>query len=210
MQLEETQTSLRPAAAAEPKKARVLVVDDDSVVRRLVRDGLEREGFDVTEAGDGAGRADGGRTGPTRPRCPRREPTRGRRLRHPAPAARRLGDARHLVERARRRDRPRARPRARCRRLCREAVLAARARVAGASRPAPRHRQPPSAPRVRRDHVRSRASRGLQARRIGRAACEGVRPARISRGGAAARLLARRVARAGCGSRCRGGRTLRP
>jgi len=52
MQLEETQPSPRPAAAP-PKNARVLVVDDDTVVRGLVRDGLEREGFAVIEAGDG-------------------------------------------------------------------------------------------------------------------------------------------------------------
>jgi len=31
-----------------------LVVDDDDVVRRLVRDGLEREGFDVHDVADGA------------------------------------------------------------------------------------------------------------------------------------------------------------
>jgi DNA-binding response OmpR family regulator len=33
---------------------RVLVVDDDEVVRSLVRDGLEREGFAVRDVGDGA------------------------------------------------------------------------------------------------------------------------------------------------------------
>jgi len=32
---------------------RVLVVDDDEVIRSLVRDGLEREGFEVCLAGDG-------------------------------------------------------------------------------------------------------------------------------------------------------------
>jgi DNA-binding response OmpR family regulator len=32
---------------------RVLVVDDDDVIRSLVRDGLEREGFEVCLAGDG-------------------------------------------------------------------------------------------------------------------------------------------------------------
>lgn len=38
----------------EPRAPRVLIVDDDTVVRRLVRDGLEREGFEVSEAGDGS------------------------------------------------------------------------------------------------------------------------------------------------------------
>jgi DNA-binding response OmpR family regulator len=33
---------------------RILVVDDDEVVRSLVRDGLEREGFSVRDVGDGA------------------------------------------------------------------------------------------------------------------------------------------------------------
>src|SRR5215813_9310430 len=33
---------------------RVLVVDDDDVVRSLVRDSLEREGFEVRMVGDGA------------------------------------------------------------------------------------------------------------------------------------------------------------
>ena len=32
----------------------MLVVDDDEVVRSLVRDGLEREGFEVRDVGDGA------------------------------------------------------------------------------------------------------------------------------------------------------------
>ncbi len=40
-----------PVTAA-PTSVRVLVVDDDEVVRGLVRDGLEREGFEVDEAGD--------------------------------------------------------------------------------------------------------------------------------------------------------------
>ncbi|MDQ1459256.1 MAG: hypothetical protein QOI08_740, partial [Actinomycetota bacterium] len=54
MQLGEARIATRPTAGgADPQNARVLVVDDDTVVRRLVRDGLEREGFDVTEAGDG-------------------------------------------------------------------------------------------------------------------------------------------------------------
>jgi len=34
-------------------RRRVLVVDDDDVIRSLVRDGLEREGFEVCLAGDG-------------------------------------------------------------------------------------------------------------------------------------------------------------
>jgi DNA-binding response OmpR family regulator len=41
-------------ATSAPASARVLVVDDDAVVRRLVRDALEREGFTVDEAEDGA------------------------------------------------------------------------------------------------------------------------------------------------------------
>jgi two-component system, OmpR family, phosphate regulon response regulator PhoB len=41
------------AVTAAPTSVRVLVVDDDEVVRGLVRDGLEREGFEVAEAGDG-------------------------------------------------------------------------------------------------------------------------------------------------------------
>jgi len=38
----------------ETATPRILVVDDDEVVRRLVRRGLEREGFEVCEVGDGA------------------------------------------------------------------------------------------------------------------------------------------------------------
>jgi two-component system, OmpR family, phosphate regulon response regulator PhoB len=59
MQLEDQRLAGRGTTVAakprpiEPQVARILVVDDDTVVRRLVRDGLEREGFDVTEAGDG-------------------------------------------------------------------------------------------------------------------------------------------------------------
>jgi two-component system, OmpR family, phosphate regulon response regulator PhoB len=41
------------AGTAAPISVRVLVVDDDEVVRGLARDGLEREGFQVAEAGDG-------------------------------------------------------------------------------------------------------------------------------------------------------------
>jgi len=36
------------------RRDRVLVVDDDDVIRRLVRDGLERDGFDVHDVADGA------------------------------------------------------------------------------------------------------------------------------------------------------------
>jgi DNA-binding response OmpR family regulator len=36
------------------ERDRVLVVDDDAVIRWLVRDGLEREGFDVSDVEDGA------------------------------------------------------------------------------------------------------------------------------------------------------------
>ena len=48
------QTQPVDPAAAQTVAARVLVVDDDDTVRRLVRDGLEREGFEVEEAADGA------------------------------------------------------------------------------------------------------------------------------------------------------------
>ena len=34
-------------------KIKILVVDDESRMRKLVRDFLEREGFQVLEAGDG-------------------------------------------------------------------------------------------------------------------------------------------------------------
>ena len=34
-------------------KIKILVVDDESRMRKLVRDFLEREGFEVLEAGDG-------------------------------------------------------------------------------------------------------------------------------------------------------------
>jgi DNA-binding response OmpR family regulator len=45
----------QPAEILESARAprRVLVVDDDEVIRSLVRDGLEREGFVVCLAGDG-------------------------------------------------------------------------------------------------------------------------------------------------------------
>jgi two-component system phosphate regulon response regulator PhoB len=45
----------QPAEILEspPALRRVLVVDDDEVIRSLVRDGLEREGFEVSTAGDG-------------------------------------------------------------------------------------------------------------------------------------------------------------
>jgi len=42
------------AVARLGQRARVLVVDDDDVIRGLVRDGLEREGFDVDDVADGA------------------------------------------------------------------------------------------------------------------------------------------------------------
>ena len=35
------------------EKIKILVVDDESRMRKLVRDFLEREGFEVLEAGDG-------------------------------------------------------------------------------------------------------------------------------------------------------------
>ena len=35
-------------------KIKILVVDDEARMRKLVRDFLEREGFQVLEAGDGA------------------------------------------------------------------------------------------------------------------------------------------------------------
>ena len=35
------------------EKLKILVVDDESRMRKLVRDFLEREGFQVFEAGDG-------------------------------------------------------------------------------------------------------------------------------------------------------------
>jgi DNA-binding response OmpR family regulator len=45
----------RDAAASRlGSRDRVLVVDDDDVIRGLVRDGLEREGFDVHDVADGA------------------------------------------------------------------------------------------------------------------------------------------------------------
>jgi DNA-binding response OmpR family regulator len=45
----------QPAETLESTRVphRVLVVDDDEVIRSLVRDGLEREGFEVCLAGDG-------------------------------------------------------------------------------------------------------------------------------------------------------------
>ena len=36
-------------------KIKILVVDDESRMRKLVRDFLEREGYQVLEAGDGTG-----------------------------------------------------------------------------------------------------------------------------------------------------------
>ena len=50
MQAEDRRTD--PESA--PRSPRILIVDDDTVVRRLVRDGLEREGFEVAEADDGS------------------------------------------------------------------------------------------------------------------------------------------------------------
>ena len=44
----------RGAPSQLRKPDRVLVVDDDEVIRSLVRDGLEREGFEVSDVGDGA------------------------------------------------------------------------------------------------------------------------------------------------------------
>jgi DNA-binding response OmpR family regulator len=50
--------NLDSTPSTEPRPAGdrvVLVVDDDDVIRSLVRDGLEREGFAVRDASDGAG-----------------------------------------------------------------------------------------------------------------------------------------------------------
>jgi DNA-binding response OmpR family regulator len=43
-----------PAVTRLGRRDRVLVVDDDDVIRGLVRDGLEREGFEVQDVADGA------------------------------------------------------------------------------------------------------------------------------------------------------------
>jgi DNA-binding response OmpR family regulator len=43
-----------PAVTRLGRRDRVLVVDDDDVIRGLVRDGLEREGFEVHDVADGA------------------------------------------------------------------------------------------------------------------------------------------------------------
>ena len=46
--------SVRSAVASEHSgKPRILIADDDPQMRRLVRSILERDGYDVTEAGDG-------------------------------------------------------------------------------------------------------------------------------------------------------------
>jgi len=45
----------QPTDLSTPSRGRVLVVDDDDVIRALVRDGLEREGFEVLGATDGDG-----------------------------------------------------------------------------------------------------------------------------------------------------------
>ena len=42
-----------PAAASRPHSARVLLVDDDEAVRRVVRGGLELRGFEVLDADSG-------------------------------------------------------------------------------------------------------------------------------------------------------------
>jgi DNA-binding response OmpR family regulator len=51
----DTSVSRHPVESTDAIRAprRVLVVDDDDVIRSLVRDGLEREGFEVCLAGDG-------------------------------------------------------------------------------------------------------------------------------------------------------------
>jgi len=43
-----------PSVTRLGRRDRVLVVDDDDVIRGLVRDGLEREGFEVHDVADGA------------------------------------------------------------------------------------------------------------------------------------------------------------
>jgi DNA-binding response OmpR family regulator len=43
-----------PAVTRLGRRDRILVVDDDDVLRGLVRDGLEREGFEVHDVADGA------------------------------------------------------------------------------------------------------------------------------------------------------------
>ena len=48
----------RAEGAPAPRTPRILIVDDDTALRRLVRDGLEREGFEVCEAGDGSAALD--------------------------------------------------------------------------------------------------------------------------------------------------------
>ena len=48
----------RGESPAAPRAPQILIVDDDTAVRRLVRDGLEREGFEVSEVGDGSAALD--------------------------------------------------------------------------------------------------------------------------------------------------------
>ena len=53
-----------PAVTRLGRRDRVLVVDDDDVIRSLVRDGLEREGFEVHDVADGASASRSSRSNP--------------------------------------------------------------------------------------------------------------------------------------------------
>ena len=108
----------------------VLVVDDEPIVREVVARYLQRDGFVVHEAGDGAAAVEWLAAAPPGPGRARHHAAGHRRADDPAPAPRRRRRAGDPADGARRRGRPRRRPRARRRRLRGQAVLAPGARRA--------------------------------------------------------------------------------
>ena len=119
----------------------ILVVDDEQSYRDALRVALEREGFRVEVAADGAEAIERFDAVAARARAARRDAAAhlGRRRVPRDPDA--VAGADHHGHRAQRGDRRRRRARSRRRRLRHEAVPAARARRAGARRAAARARR---------------------------------------------------------------------
>ena len=155
-----------------PDAPLILVVDDEQSYRDALRVALEREGFRVEVAADGAEGARAVRRDASRAGAARRDAAAGLGCRRVPRAAHALAGADHHGHRPQRRDRRRRRPRGRCRRLRHQAVPAAGAGGARARRAPPRPYRRRVGRRARRG---ARDRRGAPRRRSPRGAVRGER-----------------------------------